>query len=157
MNNGSRKPVSELFWAKVDKAQIGTGCWFWTGSTTAGYGLFTTGSRVAGYTKHGAHRFAYELVVGPIPQGLHLDHLCRNTHCVNPAHLEPVTPGENVRRGMSGGNRRDKTHCVHGHEFTPENTIMRTSNGVRPGYQLRACRQCYQAFRRTYRARKRAA
>lgn len=70
-----------------------------------------------------AHRVAYELVIGAVPDGLHLDHLCRNRWCCNPVHCEPVTIGENLRRGAgpTGINRR-KTHCVKGHPFDAENT-----------------------------------
>lgn len=76
------------------------------------------------------HRVVYEYLKGPIPHGLCLDHLCRNPACCNPNHLEPVTPEENQRRGMSpwGVNSR-KTHCIHGHEFTQENTFAQTDGG----------------------------
>lgn len=77
----------------VDKTES---CWNWTGAlTTAGYGSLTKN-----YQRMYAHRWSYEQHVGPIPEGLALDHLCRNRSCVNPDHLEPVTIGENVRRGM---------------------------------------------------------
>lgn len=78
-----------------------------------------------------AHRWAYERYVGPIPEGLELDHLCRVTLCVNPAHLEPVTHAENMRRGVW----RKRTHCKWGHEWTPENLIPTARGGVK-------CRQC---------------
>jgi len=79
------------FWSYVEKTET---CWLWTGHLTDdGYGrLGINGQLVL------AHRFAYELLVGPIPEGLHLDHLCRVRHCVKPDDLEPVTPAENVRR-----------------------------------------------------------
>ena len=81
------------FWARVTKGQ---GCWtFRGGRTHGGYGVFHFCGRLTR-----AHRLAYELVVGPIPDDLVLDHLCRNAVCVNPAHLEPVTSGENTRRGL---------------------------------------------------------
>lgn len=83
-----------------------------------------------------AHRFSYERAVGPIPAGLQIDHLCRVRACVNPAHLEPVTCGENVRRSWAAMPRKPpKTHCVHGHAYTPENTHIR-KNGA---YACLAC------------------
>lgn len=91
-------PVERLM-AKVQRSE--GGCWLWTGSITrAGYG------RIRGADAHDgrtvlAHRLAYELLVGPIPQGLHLDHLCRVRRCVNPEHLEPVTLAENNRRAAA--------------------------------------------------------
>lgn len=91
-------PLEARFWPKVNKTDS---CWLWTGAKTgAGYGMI----REVG---HGgkmlmAHRVAYELLVGPIPEGLFLDHLCRTPLCVNPAHLEPVTCRENMRRGLLG-------------------------------------------------------
>lgn len=125
----------DLFWAKVDRHGP-SGCWLWLAADNgAGYGMFYV--RSSGIRRGIlAHRLAYELLVGPIPDGLQLDHLCRNTICVNPAHLEPVTPRENCRRGVSPTaiNGR-KTLCVHGHEFTPENTYV-YPNG------RRRCRAC---------------
>lgn len=92
-------PVEEWasrFWDKVDKDGH-DGCWLWTDATSwNGYGRFYTGSRVMS-----AHRLSYELAVGPIPDGLQIDHLCRVRACVNPAHLEPVTLAENIRRGAA--------------------------------------------------------
>lgn len=120
----------ERFWAKVDKGGEG-GCWLWTGATSVGYGRFNLDDRLGM-----AHRISYELLIGPIPDGLHLDHLCRVTTCVNPAHLEPVTCRENIVRGVGpSAANAVKTHCIHGHEFTPENTHVR-SRGARE------CRTC---------------
>lgn len=138
-----RKKVSESdrFWEKVDK----TGeCWEWTAyRLKCGYGRFGVG----GSAKNGgrivmAHRWAYENLVGPIPNGLQLDHLCRNRGCVNPEHLEPVTVRENLRRGegWSGRNAR-KTHCPKGHEYDEANT-HRDSLG------RRKCRRCDREKRR---------
>jgi hypothetical protein len=90
------------------------------------------------YAKAGgclAHRLVYESLVGPIPDGFHIDHLCRNTRCVCPWHLEPVTPAENVRRGIgpSAVNGK-KSHCNRGHELVPANLIPRQVG--------RECRLC---------------
>jgi hypothetical protein len=118
----------ERFWAKVEKTDS---CWLWTGSTRSAYGTFWNGQRAAN-----AHRVAYELLVGPIPEGLELDHLCRVPTCVNPAHLEPVTHAENVRRGNGWGGRHSrKTHCYQGHPFSGTNLIIDAR-----GY--RVCRTC---------------
>ena len=93
-----------------------------------------------------AHRFAYELLIGPIPSGLTIDHLCRNTGCVNPAHMEPVTRAENARRHVP----HRPAHCVKGHEFTPENTY---SPPKAPG--SRQCKTCNRERQRMYDAAKR--
>lgn len=103
-------------------------CWVWVGHKKPdGYGRLSINGRM----KY-AHRVAYEILVGPVPHGMELDHLCRNTSCVNPAHLEPVTHRENILRGVGmGGVNARKTHCKHGHEFTEDNTIILKSSGWR--------------------------
>ncbi len=107
-----------------------------------------SGSRTEGTNRLvNAHRFAYELLVGLIPVGLQIDHLCRNPSCCNPTHMEPVLPTENLRRGFSPSalNAR-KTHCKHGHEFTEENTYIRPSTS---GW--RVCKECARlAHRESY-------
>lgn len=120
------------FWGKVDKDGP-NGCWLWTGAKFSnGYGCITLDRDEEGWHHTTTpHRFAYELVVGPVPEGLVLDHLCRNKGCCNPAHVEPVTQKVNVHR--AGG--APKTHCKRGHEWTPENTRI-TRNGTR---NCRAC------------------
>lgn len=81
----------DRLWSKVNKTDT---CWLWTAATEKGYGLYRHDGRLSK-----AHRVVYELLVGPVPTGLDLDHLCRVRNCVNPAHLEPVTRAVNLRRG----------------------------------------------------------
>ena len=114
---------------KIDMSPwIPGGCWLWTGHVSStGYGrMYYNGGA------SNAHVASYELLAGVIEDGLEIDHLCRVRCCVNPDHLEPVTHWENVDRGLAG----TKTHCIHGHEFTDENTYLRPDNGKR---QCRAC------------------
>lgn len=128
-----------------------TGCWRWTrGVNRWGYAMI----RVAKGNKVRAARMAHMLWVGPIPAGLHIDHVyergCRHRDCINPAHLEAVTQAENNRRGQGfGGRNARKTHCVHGHEFTAENTYN-TPNG------RRRCRECARIWQRKFKAARRA-
>lgn len=103
------------FWAKVQKTDT---CWLWMACTGAdGYGKFFLGGK-----RHRSHRVAYVTLVGPIPEGMQLDHLCRVRSCVNPDHLEPVTSAENTRRGLAGALNAEKSECPRGHEYSPENT-----------------------------------
>ena len=108
------------------------GCWLWVAKQNGhGYGSLRVGSIAGRGNNAVAHRIAYELLVGPIPEGLTLDHLCRVRNCVNPEHLEAVTHRVNILRG-SGASARNaaKTHCKHGHPLVPEN-IYRNPNGYR--------------------------
>lgn len=109
-----------------------TGCWEWTASRNAkGYG---TVSRQA-YGENLAHRLTYRLLVGPIPEGMECDHLCRVHECVLPLHLEPVPHVVNVQRGMAGAAYRLAPTCIRGHAWTPETTRFRTNGG-------RVCIEC---------------
>lgn len=123
--------LEDRFFAKVDAEGI---CWEWTAATMKnGYGVFNKGNRKTAL----AHRFVWELLVGPIPDNHQIDHLCRNRKCVNPDHLEPVLQVENLRRGYSPAaiNKR-KTHCVNGHDLE----IHGVSISTRPGQ--RNCGEC---------------
>jgi len=141
----------EEFWERVIPGP--GGCWGWSGSHLDGYGQHRR--KVDGVRRTvAAHRAAYEMLIGEIPEGLELDHLCRNRGCVNPYHLDPVTHAVNALRSplMGKANSR-KTHCPAGHEFTAENTRFTSQSGNRPGL-ARICRTCERGKAREYRARR---
>jgi hypothetical protein len=118
----------QRFWQKVDRSG---NCWIWlAGTFRCGYGQFG----IDGGRKISAHRYAYELIKGPIPKTLELDHLCRTPACVNPAHLEPVTHQENMLRIRKAN--ASKTHCKHGHPLIEANIYV-APLGDR---QCRACK-----------------
>lgn len=121
-----------------------TECWDWTSyKYWNGYGMFWDGKKQVR-----AHRWSHEHFVGPIPDGLVIDHLCRNRLCVNPKHLEPVTQRENLLRGDTiPAIHAAKTHCKRGHEFTEKNTFINLSK--------RYCRECSKLHNRRKRDNKR--
>lgn len=153
----------QRLWARVNKngpleptSPNGEPCWHWEGATVKGHGWMTVdGKRIY------VHRLAYELLVGPIPDGFDVDHVCHNVdpdcpagvvclhrRCVNPAHLEAVTPSENNARGK----RRMRaliTHCPHGHEYTPDNSYFNGSGS-------RSCLACKKENERRQVARRSA-
>jgi hypothetical protein len=108
--------MPERFWEKL--TINARGCWE-MGKKPNAYSIFWFEG-----TTHGAHRLAWQRLVGPIDDGLHMDHVCRNKPCCNPNHLEPVTPAVNSQRGFTPVEGIAKrTHCSNGHELTPENEI----------------------------------
>ena len=135
-----RLTAEERFWRLVDRAGEDE-CWPWLGAVSGGYGRFAIGPREAGNAQ--AHRFAFELLLGPVPADHELHHRCENRLCCNPAHLLAVTPL--VHREAHGYSA---THCRKGHQWTPENTIRRTDGG-------RRCRTCQRQYEERAYARRR--
>lgn len=145
------QPLADRFWPKVSKTGA-RGCWIWIASLTAkGYGQINSGPR--GGTMLLAHIVAYNLLVGPVPEGLELDHKCRNTACVNPAHLEPVAHAVNVQRGIAGevnaARQRARTDCVNGHPLSGGNLYARADG-------TRECKTCRRAATKRYDQRRQA-
>lgn len=117
------------FWSRVEKSN---NCWVWVGGIKRdGYGTFYWKGK-----QYASHRIAYQIMIGDIPEGLELDHLCRNRKCCNPEHLEAVTHRENILRGESpAAVNSQKTHCPQGHPYEGINLILRRGS--------RVCRICH--------------
>jgi len=132
-NAPHRFSTLQKFWFYLGKQPV-DGCWLWPkGKHSGGYGLLyrsvKKGDKYTASTTY-VHRFAYENLVGPIPEGMTIDHLCRNRACCNPKHLEVVTNKENILRGLGAAAvHARQTHCVWGHEFTQDNTYVRANGG----------------------------
>ena len=151
------KDPLERFWAMVNRVDDES-CWPWIGGVSRGYGHFTLDSAGNGIS---AHRYSWILANGPVPEGMTLDHICHDPAiceggtscphraCVNPAHLVVTTRAENTSRQRH--RNAGKTHCIHGHEYTPENT------GLHPDQRGRFCLTCARARKRAaYHARRAA-
>lgn len=127
------------YWALVDKRGPAE-CWPWKGKFCKGHGVLPWAARY-----RGAHKFGYELAKGPVPDGLEIDHLCRNRACQNPAHMEPVTSRVNTMRGNAVSARHARaTHCKRGHAKVPENINIRVSKGR----EYKRCKICAREYDR---------
>ncbi|MCT9090599.1 HNH endonuclease [Streptomyces sp. ASQP_92] len=137
-----RRDWTDRFLARLTDTE--RGCWEWIGTRDRyGYGQMWVDGRY-----RSTHRLAYERLRGPIPDGLEIDHLCRNRACANPDHLEPVTHRTNILRGVSfAACKARQTHCIHGHAFTSA-TVYRAPNGTRK------CRPCRTTANQRYRRRR---
>ena len=130
--------VEARLWKRI--RVVASGCWEWTGKLSQGYGRMEVRRRSIA-----AHRVAYQVFVGPIADGKQLDHLCRNTCCVNPAHLEPVTSRENTLRGFGPTARHARQQaCRNGHALTGANLYVRTSG-------QRVCKACRRVADKAFR------
>lgn len=143
MPTGQRNTVESILSRLVicEPSALPTGCWEWSGGRSwLGYGVVCYQGK-----KRPVHVFVYEHFVGPVPEGLELDHLCRNRACGNFEHVEPVTHLENVRRG-AGPPQRHWTHCSRGHEFSSDNIYVDPLG-------RRNCRTCRIEAKRRFRDR----
>ena len=145
---GFRGTDDHRFWSRVELLE--NGCWRWQGVVSKwGYAVFVPNGTRAGIA---AHKWAYRKYIGPIPEGLEPDHICRNRACVNPWHLEPVTHRVNVLRGQGAAAKNArKTHCPRGHPYSPENTyFIKARFG-----KARLCKRCNSENCRKHQSNKR--
>lgn len=166
MSSDRTSRLARTFWSKIRVEP--NGCWIWTGSTTGfGYGRIYVDAQVKQVY---VHRWAYELFVGPIPEGLDIDHVCHNEDksclggkagcrhrlCANPDHLRTATRSQNIRAGRKPGPRNvaPKPQCKWGHDFDEANTYIVKQ---KDGRTWRMCRKCNARRQRETHARKRAA
>lgn len=134
--------LDQRFWSRLEKTST---CWIWKGAIWGHHGpqygrISYRGAWVQ------AHRFSYELLVGPIPKGLTIDHVCKNTLCVNPLHLRPLSLADNIRRGVGTGTENwngRKTQCPRGHPYSGENLYIGKSPD---GYIRRFCKTCQKEY-----------
>lgn len=139
-------PITQRFWDKVEKSDR---CWMWSaGTSSEGYGRYYLGAENGAKRHDYAHRISYAIAHGPIPEGLHIDHLCRVRSCVNPSHLEAVTCKVNLLRGETVTARNASvTHCPSGHPYSGENLLVNNRG-------QRQCASCKRSYNDKYRGRR---
>ncbi len=150
-------PLLDRLWSRIEVREPDE-CWPWGGNLNDyGYGRISSGGRGGSILM--VHRLVYEQLVGPIPEGMTIDHKCHNNSgcmlgvdcphrkCCNPQHMEPVPGVENLRRGTAGLRQKMRTHCPRNHEYSEENTLIKVCNG-RPKRFCKECAKTYHLRRR---------
>lgn len=138
-----RQDANRDFYRFYEHVLVADGCWEWQAKLHQGYGQFWFKGKTVR-----AHRWSYEYHVGPIPDGLQIDHICENPSCVRWDHLAVATAKENIARSVASG-RRHKTHCKYGHMFTEQTTQWRPDG-------RRYCKECVKERRGATHRRSRA-